>query len=291
MPVHTLQRGTRRFSINDVTNTSPYVNTAITNWTSRVTAAGGAAPSATTVNALMIFLKGLYDSNLYAKMININCFVPDNITAAITPLIATIGSGSVGVSNTWFSSSFTVANLSISGLTGGGGGYYLKTGVIPAAIATNNIGLTLYNTISDTSNKNDFGVQVGGVDTQLLGNYQGAAYWDCYDGGAGRISGTPLTNGLGYTSGNRISAVSSYIYKASSTVAHVSLAGPGSTPNTPPTVYDIWAFCMNNSGGAFGETTKRFSFMGIHNGLTATESSTFFNLIQTMRTNIGGGYV
>jgi hypothetical protein len=234
---------------------------------------------------------GLFNTGLYSKMININCFVPDNLTAAITPLIATAGSGSSEVSNTWTNIGFVDSDLSVSGLKGDGTSY-LKTGAKMTDAPTDNVGMTLYNSFPDASNKNDFGViDATSQGTQFLLNYQGTTYFDCYNGGASRAQGTPLTNGLGYGGGNRISATSSSIFKASSTVPHAVAATSTGASGTPQIHRDLWVFCLNNQGSPFGQTSKCFSFVGFHQGLTVAQSSEFFNLIQTMRVGLGGGYV
>ena len=268
--------------MNDSTATSAPAMVVVTNWVSRIIAAGGASPSANTILTMTVFATGLYDKGIAAKMININCMVPDNITAAITPLIATQGSGSTGVSNTWSNSGFAGTDLSVAGLKGNGSNY-LKTGVSPSSVINNNIGLSLYNTFNVSDSRNDFASPA----TQLIVNYgPGSVYWSCY---TDVITGTPFSDNIGFVTGNRTDSTHSYLYKARSDTALTQIAGPGSTPGTS-TTYDLWLFCLNNNGSPYGQSNKRFSFAGIHNGLTATEAGILFTLVQAMRTSLGGGY-
>lgn len=260
----------------------------VNNWASRVVAAGGNYPSS-SIPFLTTFVKGLLDNNLYSKMININCFAPDNLTAAITPLIATAGSGSSGLGNTWTNIGFVAGDLNVNGLLGDGSSY-LKTGTRATDAPTNNVGLTLYQS-NDVTTGNPFGSDSGGApDFQLHTNIGGLAYFDCYNQTTGTIKGTALANGSGYTSGNRTDATNQYLYKANSGVAHVQIAGPGGAPGTIPTP-DVWCFALNNNNSAFGITGKQLSFAGIHQGLTEAESAIFFTLIQALRISLGGGYV
>ena len=94
----------------------------------------------------------------------------------------------------------------------------------------------------------------------------------------------------GYSSGNRISSVNTAIYYANSTTAHATLATAATGAGTRQS-RTCWCFGSNNdSGGTRPYSSKTYSFLALHDGLTVGQSSTFFNLIQTMRKQLGGGY-
>ena len=88
----------------------------VVNWVYRVQTAGGAQPSQKTVNVLNNFYETLISNNLSSSMKAVNCFVPDSLIAAKTPLIANYGSSS------WndISGTFVSGDLTISGLKGNG---------------------------------------------------------------------------------------------------------------------------------------------------------------------------
>ena len=256
-----------------------------------------------TVDTLYTFYNGLVSAGLADKMIAVNCFVPDNLIAAITPLIV---HPEVGGFDPWTNVGFVAGDLSLAGLTGnsGGIGKTLRTGLnLPTCFSnTTSAGITIYNTLSDTTVRHDCAIATnsGANSFQLLTCYDAGqtAYFDCFNNTTGRVSGPALPGGVGYTSGNRISATDARIYIAKSTVSHqqtgVTQAGAaGTLSNTGTPVANIPAFCMFDGTVALGSyllpTAKRFSFVAIHEGLTQTESSTFFNLIQAMRVSLGGG--
>src|SRR5579862_3996322 len=56
-------------------------DTRVCTWATRVVANGGAAPSAATEAALNTFVLGMDSTGLWAKMICVNCLVPDSLTA------------------------------------------------------------------------------------------------------------------------------------------------------------------------------------------------------------------
>lgn len=296
--IHVLSRGNRRYSLNDYTNNSIALsasNIALTNWLTRIINSGGVTPSTTTQNAIKQFYIDLYNNNILNKMVNVNCVVPDNLQSAICPFIATAGSGSSGISNSWGNVGFTTGDLSSSGLKGNTTAKRLLTGIIPSQnFTSDSFGITLYNTFSDSSTNADASSYNSSTQAmQLLCDYGGTSYFDCWNetGGTGRISGTTTIGGLGYTSGNRTSNSRSDLYQANSSVSHTSIANSTSTSiGTVPT-YELPIFAWNHNGSFAQYTAKRFSFIGIHKGLTSSESQLFFNIIQKLRTNLGGGYI
>lgn len=270
----------------------------IVDWAARVVTNGGAAPSANTKAALTTFYQGLVSNGLASKMKALNCFVPDNLIACITPLYK---SASIG-NDPWTNGNFVDGDLTANGLAGNASNKYLDTGAVPTASYPNgcwstssNGGLSLYVHTSTTSPSREIGSRDGNnYEINLLTNYGGTTYFDSYtDNGTGRVSGTPIGgNGAGFTSGNRTAATSSYIYGANSITSSIlTIAGPSGLPAGLPPMQAIYVFAANFGGSPAAYSDKRISFVAIHDGLTLSESQTLFNLVQAMRQSLGGGYV
>lgn len=260
----------------------------VTDWANRVVANGGADPSAGTKSALSTFVTGMSSIGVLSLMKAVCCFVPDSLIAAITPLLKAYGN------DPWTNANFVTGDLTVAGLRGNGSNKYLNTGVNPSTCfsSTNSGGLTLYSTLNNSATSADFSVfGASSSGFQLLTNYSGAAYFDCFNGGTGRINGTTLTNGLGYFSGNRTGAAAEAIYGASSGSAHHSLASGSGAPGSTFPAYSLPIFCWNNAGSIGSYSSKQFSFAAIHEGLTITQSADFYTLIQALRTSLGGGFV
>ena len=295
--IHTLRREGRRFGINETS--PPAYNPIVVNWQNRVVNGGGPSPSIATLNILNTFYNGLVSNGLDTLMVNVNCFVPDSLQAALTPLIATSGNGSPSGTNvnSWVNVNFISTDLSVNGLKGNGSTKYLNSGVIPSnCLGAQSAGVTIYNTFSEVSTNVDFGANNGNGNSQimLILNYTGpGAFFDVYSDSSGRINGSAaLAGGVGYTSGNRTNSTTSYLYKATSVIAHTSFAGPGGTNTASAPSRECYFYIYNSAGSPAGTpVAKQFSFAAIHFGLTSAQSSIFFNLIQAMRTSLGGGYV
>ncbi len=264
---------------------------AIIDWAARVVTNGGAAPSTGTKDALNTFYLGLVSNSLLSKMISVNCFAPDNSVASFTPLIKVSGN------DPWTNSGFIAGDLNIDGLRGhSGSNTYLNTGVVPSTDFSNStsVGLTIYNSANNTDLcEFDIGCCANPSNSSLTFYHScgGTDYFDCYqEDTTGRISGSDSAF-LGYVSANRTASNAVAIYKASSGTAHTTVASGSGSAGTRP-AFSIYLYTRNRNGSAEGAfSIKRYSFCGIHLGLTSGESSTFFNLIQAMRTSLGGGYV
>lgn len=257
----------------------------VAEWVGRVTGAGGAAPSAGTQTALTTFLTSLQTGSLLEKMWSVNCFVPDNLTAAFVPLVARKGY------SVWVNSgaAFGAGDLTVNGLVGQTSpAKYLDTGFVPsvdiASVDLAGISLYVYTSVGDlgqcgcrNSNTQQWYI-VNGAGTSV----RGAAF-------DAQINGAAMANG-GYVSSNRYTDITHRTYKANSVVAHVQAAQDLTPGGTRPTA-SVYAVSWNDVGSppAKGDGS-RISFMAMHEGLTSAMSSTFFNAIQAMRVALGGGY-
>ncbi len=255
-------------------------------WAARVVVNGGAAPSNNTVNAISNFCGALDYATVTPLLIAANVFAPDDLIASITPLIVGIGL------DPWTNNNFVSSDLSVNGLKGNGLNKYLATGVAPlsAYSSINDGGITLYNTFADDASPTDCFCGNGstvffGLTCDTLGNAQ---FYSHNAAGAVIVS-TNLSYGLGFSSGNRTSATSSNIYTANSYTAFSSIgsiaASGGSLSNQNLVVF------ARNYGTIAGYSLKRFSFAAIHHGLTSSQCQALYNAIQTLRQNLGGGFV
>ena len=256
-----------------------------TNWALRVVANGGAQPSNSTIAALDTFYDTLVASNIAAKMKSVNCYASDSLTACLTPLI--VGSGY----DPWRNTNFVDGDLDTNGLAGNGTTKFLDPGFSPPGFSTNSVGLTIYVYTGNNSNQSEIGCwpTASGYDLQLYG---GSVYFDSpYASGAGRISHAS-PNYVGYLSANRIANNDARIYIASSTNTHaqtgttdVNVVADGRAANNA----HFYVFANNQSGPLYF-SSKRLSLTAFHDGLNTNESFAFFTAIQTLRTNLGGGF-
>ena len=264
----------------------------IADWAARVVTNGGAAPSTATKTALNTFYNGLISAGLSTKFKSINCFVPDNLIASLTPLIVGTGGNDPWTNN----GPFTSGDLTVNGLTGNGSSKYLDTGLQPKNIFVyTNMATTqyLYSVGTGTS---PFGstYQVGGPPL-IQNNVSATGYlldFPIETAVACRINLT-FANSGGYFCNNRAAANSVEIFRATSAVPHASIGTNTNTcidyiiPNNRP--FFIYAVNINTSPGQYFNGT--ISFMSFHDSVTIGQSAILYSLVQTMRQQLGGGYI
>lgn len=259
----------------------------VEDWNTRVIANGGTAPTFNILASLSVFCYGLDSSGLSGKMGAICTFTPgaaspavnaSDMIRAMTPLNAGTGS------DPWFQTGFPIGNLTVDGLKGDGGAHHIETGITADSFfGVDNAGVTIYNTfLSETADNDCFAFNGVSQMLQLFPAFGNDVIFDCWDNnlGGGRLQTANTNDGVCYVSANRTAANAFAIYTATSAIAHSLRASGNTTGGSLPTA-DIRLLY----------SPKRFSFVAIHVGLTESESSTFFNLIQALRTAFGGGYV
>lgn len=273
------------------------IDPVVINWAQRVVTNGGLIPSLNTQVTLTTFLQSLNSASLTSSIKTMNCFVPDGLVAAITPLINTFGN------DPWTNNNFTASSdLNGNGMIGNNSNKFLNTGVNPStSMASNsNGGLTVYVTWVGTA----FGAELGSWNSSnfndhsfdLYSTYNDAnSYFDCYGANGGALGGGRLfaanARWLGYVSGNRTSTSSIAIYRANSTASHSTLASGVTSPDQTRPTASIYCFGVNGGGTVAQASDKRLSFAAIHDGLTFSQSVAFFSAVQNMRISLGGGYV
>lgn len=282
MPSYILEK-TRRYSLNEyaVTSSVPVA----TDWANRVVKNGGARPSNTTINALQTFYNTLSSSRLISKMITVNCFAPDNLTASFTPLI-------VNGNDPWINSGFAGSDLTPNGLQGNAS-KYLKTGCKPILVLSNSssLGFSVYNMTSSTHASIDIGGLGSACVAYINGDGGTGVYFDCWNQLGGRLTGASAYN-AGLISFNRTNISSSTIYKAT-TASFTTIASSttqtavGSIP-TDTAGTQIFVFAGNSSDSALYPTNRRLSFAAVHLGLSSDEVKTLYSASSTMREEVGG---
>jgi hypothetical protein len=282
------------------------VSPVVVDWINRIIKNGGTKPSQNTISAVNRFYHNIDSTTIIGKIKSLNCYVPDNLIACLTPLINTYGN------DPWtnYNNNFVAGDLTINGLIGNGGAYYLTTtkyldtGVLGTNYLNDNTaGLTVYAYTS--------GLNAGGDG----GTYDaGYTNWDGTDGDALSFhrsngntfgfwayninDGTCLfsSTNTGYLSGNRISISDERMYFANSSNTHAQVGNTvtsGTGTRGAHNIYVHAGYLWSNSPigpDPFGASTSRISFAAVHDGLTASESSQFFNFIQAYRQQIGGGW-
>jgi hypothetical protein len=285
------------------------VSPVVIDWVIRVQKNGGTKPSQNTISAVNHLYHNIATTAILGKIKALNCYVPDNLTACLTPLLKTYGN------DPWTNSNFVSADLTINGLVGNGGSQfggakYLITGVLGTDYsADSTAGMTLYAYTSGLNGSDGGTYDAGytnddGSDGTSLSfhrsNATTLAYWAYKDNDGGALGGECDFNwgsfpsmGQGYLSGNRISTSDQRLYFGNSSNPHAQVGNTVTVGTGARGAHSIYFHTTNhwNFGGPFGASTSRISFAAIHDGLTASESSQFYSFIQSFRQQIGGGWV
>lgn len=264
------------------------VSQAVIEWRQRALRAGSAHISMTTMRATDFLYKEMKKSGLLFKMKSVVGFCPCNLIAATTPIYYTHGN------SPWTNVSFTDADLNVNGLKGNGSSKYLNTGLNPATMYTtdNSAGITFYVSEGNDLAERDIGCDTAGSYNPAMmayAGYLGTSYWDCYNFNTGRVS---AANSLysGYMSFNRPAANLQTTHRFNSRLSHSLLTSGTGAPGARPNLV-LYCFSGNESGTPTMYCSKRFSFVAVHEGLTADESLTFSWIVQNYRVKLGGGFI
>lgn len=264
------------------------ISQAVIEWRKRALNAGSTHISMTTMKATDFLYKEMRKSGLLFKMKSVVGFCPCNLIAATTPLYYTHGN------SPWTNVSFTDADLNVNGLKGDGSSKYLNTGLNPATMYTsdNSAGITFYVSEGNDLEQRDIGCDTAGSYNPAMmayAGYLGTSYWDCYNFNTGRVS---AANSLysGYMSFNRPAANLQTTHRFNSRLSHSLLTSGTGAPGARPNLV-LFCFAGNESGTPTSRSSKRFSFVAVHEGLTADESLTFSWIVQNYRVKLGGGFI
>ena len=265
----------------------------VTDWLNRISLVAGTAPSQNQINAHDIFAKGLRSTTFFAKIKSANAFVNSGILAARTPFIKFTTDA-----NTWTTDTYTLdAAVTKDGLLGDGVGRLFTT-MTPAALFSSdgNCGGSVYCFTTNNNAEFELGIFEDGVNCfQISTNYTDVKIrvdaWENSDFNGETQVASP--NVGGFTSYSKVAANDSRVYFANSTTpfgqqgatnANVTGGTRGATKGIVVMTTATSAFV------AIQPTTKRVSFVAFHDGLTFSETQSFYNLVQALRVNLGGGF-
>lgn len=279
-----------KYSLTAPSSPSDLADAQVNEWSNRVVVFGGASPSAGTLTALKTFHMGLNNSNLLAKMVAVNCFVPDNLVAARIPFIRTGG----GLQ--WTNNNFVAGDLTVSGLTGNGSSKYLNTGLLPDKIAPatpTSAGLSVM--IATPASEAAVAISAMGATGSsgfLIDNWQGGAGFGCWrwEGASDVVSGTVSATYAGFLSGSRTAPNAIAAYSVNSTNAIAVLgSSAGAQTGTQFGTYPLTVFANNAAGTINAYSAATLSFAAVHAGLSQAETAALYSLVATLRASLGGG--
>lgn len=268
----------------------------IHDYNQRIVAAGGTDISTTTSNALRTFYAGLDTDGTLYSIVAANVFVPDNLTAARTPVVWQ------GGNDIWVNNLFAASNLTVNGLTGNGSTKYLGTGLNPATLVNRG-----FSSTSAGGTVLTFAVPTAGDDLAGAGtaansyfrvpiNNAGTLFFNCWKVVTVNTEfvarGAPggSSTWAGYVSGNRTAANAIRMDWVTNGVHNIATNGTGNQTGSTATITNLYAFASSPVGGVantFSDHT--LSFLALHSGLTQTASSNLWNRVFNLRSSLGGG--
>ena len=260
-------------------------------WAAQVVANGGAMPSQNSINAAATFVDTLNNAGVWTgKLLDVNMFAPDSLTACLTPILVTDGAV------LWTNNNFVGADLDVTGLQGNGSTKFINTGIdpntrfngTPPAVFP---GLTYY--VAAAHADGSF-CEMSWIQNNwsLYCSFGGTMFYDCMGTGSGRISVANAT-WAGFLSGSRTSFANSAAYKASSTVPFAQIASTGADNQNFPNnaLKTIFVFANNNgANSALQWSPRKLSFAAYHFGLSQADTQTLYNAVQALRVAFGGGF-
>jgi len=246
----------------------------VTDWVSRTVTAGGSVSSSTRT-ILDTFVKGLKADGIWTKM-SAGFILPlasNAFAGCLTPLI-------IPASRVITNSNFVSADYSLgTGLDPGAanGSKLLTSTILLSDLMTQtNAQVSAYQNLYRNSPAYTFFAGATRFGTPRLVFHatwsDGVYYWDCFDQGSGRLSRSNGGTG-GLTSGSRISASASAIYRNGS----VSASNSGSSSGFPG----------SSSLEMLFEDRSRYTYFYAGPALSASEEALHYARVQTMQTAFG----
>jgi hypothetical protein len=266
-------------------------------WNTFIVAQGGAAISSTTSNAACLFWSRLNEAGIGTEMKSVNIVAPDSLQAFLTPLIWRAGHP-VNQNN-----GFAVSNLSVFGANPLGT-KFLRTGIsnTTTQVPFNNSGGI---TVVATNQSGQIGGTTGAGNTHFtlvpatvppvgylyqFFAYSSATLNTTYVNGTNFFGGS--TNYGMFTSGNRLSNDTVFVYVAAQSVPHYSITNIATITSQLAPDQEIVTFgsMQDNSPLTFqGWGPGDISYTAIHGGFSLNQSSNHYNAVYELRTALGGG--
>ena len=269
------------------------IETPIVDWVKTIQSVGGSTPSSNTIRACSSFYRQLRNNGILYKIKALNCFVPDSLIAATTPIISTVGN------KVWTNNNFVAGDLTIAGLKGNSSSKYLNSGIGCSSIfSTGNMGVTLYVPENSAGVGHNYGCAADtGYTNDCVGTFwvSGAGvFMDSYNTTVttgGRYTITQAANWTGLLSMNRTATNVFNAYWQKPGAGVVLAQGPYSNSGGSVPSQNMYIFCSYNSSVASFFSGDRMSIVAFHDGMNSSEVTIFGSLLRTLRINLGGGYV
>jgi hypothetical protein len=271
---------------------------AVSDWATRVLAAGGALPSSAVQLAMQDLVCGLKTDGILNQVLYMDVFPPTAVGSVTsnaanwamtrTPLIKVIGA------NTGTGAPQAAGEFTIAGASGDGISHFLDPGINPSTMFTNwnSIGWLVYMTVDANDGGNDMGsgINANGQIEALVDDGVGDAFSTIGIATNNRV--VAVTKGAGFYSGQRVSTTNHRLYYASSVFPHAQLPPTDALLNTssPPNLPLVW-FCENTQNGLGNFTASRYSAVGITTGMTQPDNAKLFTRIDNFRRAVGGGFI
>jgi len=267
--------------------------TTVSNWlcvAENIAPASPTAIASNTVWAVDTFWNGIVTDGLDSKLYSVNVLVPDNLSAALTPLLNT------GGPSVWVNHGFVSGDLTVNGLIGDASAKYVDTGIKDSTTfaSVNDVSFTVY-AYSINGGGGLQGIASGDDNSgfMIMPSRSGNTQWYDYGAGNGGTGTIHVSNpGAGYFCGTRTASNADAIYWANSGNAHASVVTGSSTPAYALIGQNVYIWGWDAAGSPFGGVYigDRYSYASIGKGLTSTDSSHQFSRVQTLRTALGGGF-
>lgn len=272
------------------TTGTPPVDPAVTSWTQRVINNGGGAVSNNTITAVDNFWKGIKQDGLDTLIVCLNLFVPDSLTACLTPFI--VGPGN----NPWTNHNFVAGDLTVNGLAGDAATKYLDTGFTPSTgypTPLTGQGLAIYVSVVTAT-----GITAASEEGALSNWMELVAKFTDNNtyariGQVGNVIGPVASPGAGLYSNDRVSTTNHKLYFFNSGHAAAQLGATdalGSGTGTGASQLPVYVGCFNDLGVPQFFCSDRVSLVCFDTGFSLAQFTLFAARAQTLRTALGGGF-
>lgn len=277
----------------------------VIDWLARIAADPTPAPmpSAAQIHAVCDFCIALRLHGIMGKMLVVNPIIwvdaADQFVTMSYPLIYQPGNGNSPFVNNGFGD----IDLNANGLLGNGVdlGQYMDTGFNPFNHWGFNVdsgGMSLYETQPQAPLAGG-DLSLGVVDDgfamdMFLGTYDilsGSERSECWNA-TSILAGALAADTPAFYTSDRTSVILFKMYQANSGIAFNTLNtnNADQTGLNPPNA-PMYFMAVYNSGIPSNWTSKRMSFMAIHEGLDASEAEDFFDAVQQLRVDLMGGFI
>lgn len=266
----------------------------IHNYNEKVKLAGGSDISSNTSNALRTFVAGLFTDSIYYRMIFANTYCTDSVAAVKTPVIWQFGAQS------WTNNNFGATNLTVNGLQGdastkslGVGGNFDTLNLRGFSVTSAGVSRMASLIVSNNANHvfGAAGTAASSLFTINIVNGNITFYcWKFVNVNTNFIvTPSPSTNWASFLSGSRTAANAIAMYGGTNGTFFSITNATGTQNGNTSTLTNSMAHALWNQSATASQTSDRLSFLGLHSGLTQTQTSNLYVRVHNLRTTLGGG--